>query len=211
MAVASNVAPSPATPPAATTVSTRATTAVDAAPTTPSVATTSQGPQDYIIQPEDVVQITVYQEADLTTRTRVSSEQEIILPLLGRVSVAGLSVAQLQERLTQLLGEDYLVNPQVQVFVEEYHPSKVFITGAVKTPGSYPLPTDKPTTVVEALTLAGGFTNAASANATRVIRSENGQERTILVKVADIMKKGDKSQDVVIKPNDIIFVPESFF
>ena len=165
--------------------------------------------EEYTIRPEDVLQITVYEEPDLTTKARVSRNGEIAFPILGRVQVVGLSVSQLQEKLTQLLGTDYLVHPQVQVFIETSR--SVFLTGEVSKPGSYTLSTERSTTVMEIITMAGGFTDQADLNGTRIIRTENGQRKTIRVRVADIIHKGDKSQDVQVRPDDIIFVPESFF
>lgn len=167
--------------------------------------------EEYRLQPEDVLHITVYEEPDLTTRVRVTGSGEINFPLLGRIAVTGLSVLEIQEKITGLLARDYLVNPQVQVFIETYHSRSVFVTGAVDKPGSYPLPTGKPTTLMEAVTLAGGFTEDAAVNSTRIIRIENGRETTVNVKANDIIKKGDKSKDVEVRPNDVVFVPESFF
>lgn len=183
----------------------------EAAPETAATPVASQTTEDYTIQSEDVLQITVYEEPDLTTKARVTSSGEITVPLLGRVAVQGLTIAEVQEKITKLLAEDYLVNPQVQVFIETYHPRNVFVTGSVNKPGSYPLPTEKPTTLMEAITMAGGFNEKAAIDQTRIIRIENGQEKTIVVRVNEIIKKGDKSKDVAVEPNDIIFVPESFF
>jgi polysaccharide export outer membrane protein len=165
----------------------------------------------YTIQPEDVLQITVYEEPDLTTRARVTSRGEVTFPLLGNVPVAGLMLEQVQDKLTRLLETDYLVNPQVQVFIESYRPLNVFVTGSVSRPGSYPIPTERPTTVMEAVAMAGGFSEEAAINKTRIIRIENGLEKTIEVRVNDIITRGDKAKDVVVYANDIIFVPESFF
>lgn len=181
---------------------------VASSPTTVSADSTIE---EYRVQPEDILQITVYEEPDLTTKVRVAGSGEINFPLLGRVRVAGLSVIEVQEKVTRLLAEDYLVNPQVQVFIESYHARNVFVTGSVNKPGSYPLPPGKPTTLMEAITMAGGFSKAAAVNGTRIIRIENGHETTINVKANDIMKKGDKAKDVEVRPNDVIFVPESFF
>lgn len=167
--------------------------------------------EEYRIQPEDILQITVFEEPDLTTKARVATNGEIHFPLVGSLYVAGLSVTKLQEQLTRLLAQDYLVNPQVQVFIESYHAREVFVTGSVNKPGAYPLPAGKVTTLMEAITLAGGFHERAAVNKTRIIRIENGQEKTINVKANDIIKKGDKSKDVEVRPNDVIFVPESFF
>lgn len=168
--------------------------------------------EEYTVQPEDVLQITVFEEPDLTTQARVTSSGEITFPLLGRVTVAGLAVPQVQEKLTTLLAEDYLVNPQVQVFLDtSLNPRRVFVTGAVTRPGSYTISAERLTTFMEAIAMAGGFSEEASVNGTRIIRIEHGRERTILVRANDIITKGDKSQDVALRPGDIIFVPESFF
>lgn len=167
--------------------------------------------EEYRIQSEDILQIGVFEEPNLSTKVRVTTSGEIHFPLLGRLQVAGLSVPELQEKMTRLLAQDYLVNPQVQVFIETYHAREVFVTGSVNKPGAYPLPAGKTTTLMEAIALAGGFHERAAVNRTRIIRIENGQEKTINVKANDIIKKGDKSKDAEVRPNDVIFVPESFF
>ncbi len=85
-----------------------------------------------------------------------------------------------------------------------------YIIGQVKEPGSHPI-TDREITLVEAISMAGGFTPIAARNRTRIIRVENGVEKIIEVRVDSITDAGKKIQDVLIQPNDIIFVPESFF
>ena len=186
-------------------------TVVPAAPGSGAGVENTRPPADYTIQPEDVLQVTVYEEPDLTTKARVTSSGEITLPLLGRVAVQSLTVAEIQEKITRLLSEDYLVNPQVQVFIETYHPRNVFVTGSVNKPGSYPIPTEKPITLMEMIAMAGGFDEKAAIDRTRIIRTQDGKQMTVQVRVSDIIKKGDKSKDVAVQSNDIIFVPESFF
>jgi polysaccharide export outer membrane protein len=85
-----------------------------------------------------------------------------------------------------------------------------YIMGQVNKPGSYPL-TDKEITLIEAIGMAGGFTPIAARNRTRIIRVEEGVEKIIHVKVDAITNAGKKIQDVIIQPNDVIVVPESFF
>jgi polysaccharide export outer membrane protein len=87
---------------------------------------------------------------------------------------------------------------------------RFYIIGQVKTPGSC-LYLDKNITLVEAISMAGGFTNIAARNRTRIVRVENGMEKIIEVKVDAITKAGKKGQDVRILPGDVIIVPESFF
>lgn len=164
---------------------------------------------DYRLQAEDILQITVYEEPTLTTEARVSARGDINFPLLGNIPAAGLTAAELQSQLTRLLEADYLVNPQVQVFIKTYHSRSVSITGSVNKPGSYEMPAGKPTSVMEAIAMAGGFTKAAAIGRIRIIRNQNGQTVTIDANAKDIIK-GDKSKDVEILPNDVIFVSESW-
>lgn len=101
----------------------------------------------------------------------------------------------------RLVDKDVLYVPAAEHF---------YIIGEVKKPGSYTIP-EREITLVEAIGMAGGFTRIASRNKTRIIRVEEGVEKIIQVKVDAIIKAGKKIQDVVIQPNDVIVVPESFF
>ncbi len=166
---------------------------------------------DYRLQPEDVLRITVYEQPDLDTTARISSTGEIAFPLLGKVKTAGLTVSELKDEIEKLLAKDYLVAPQVQVFIEQYHMKQVSVLGAVQKPGKYDMYTERETTILEAIAMAGGFSDVASVNGTRIIRKEDGEERTIPIRVTDITKKGMKEKDIPLKPGDIVFVPESFF
>ncbi|MBN1587257.1 MAG: polysaccharide export protein [Candidatus Omnitrophica bacterium] len=171
----------------------------------------AQNTEAYRVQPEDVLQITVYEHEDLQTKARVSTGGDIAFPLLDKVKVAGLTVGEIEDKLTRALEKDYLVQAQVQVFIEEYHVKQITVLGAVSNPGKYDMHTEKETTVLEAIAMAGGFTKVASLNGTRVIRTEGGVEQALPVRVTDITKKGMKEKDIPIQPGDIIFVPESFF
>lgn len=165
-------------------------------------------PIDYIIGPGDVLEISVYEEEDLCKTVRVSDTGMITYPLLGRVDVKQLTTAQVEERLTNLLAKDYLVNPQVNVFVKEY--SKFYVFGEVKQVGAYPL--YGKLTVLEAITMAGGFTEVAAKDRVRIKRViENGKINIITVDVDEMTKKDVKKNDIIVYPNDIIIVPESFF
>ena len=167
--------------------------------------------EEYHIETGDLLLITVYDQDDLTTKARVT-KGEITFPLIGTVKAEGLTIDQLKAEIEKQLEADYLVNPRVNIVVEEYQKRKFFVLGAVEKPGDIELPLNKPTTVIEAITMAGGFNKVADQNGTRVIRkSPDGKENTIKVKISDITQKGDKDKDVVLQPNDVVFVPESFF
>jgi len=167
--------------------------------------------EEYKVDTGDVLLITVYEQADLTTKVRVSSKGEITFPLIGTVNVKDLTVEEIEKKIMVSLKKDYLVDPQVNVFIEKYTEKKVFVMGFVNRPGEYELFKDRPTTVLEAITMAGGFKEGAAQNGTKVLRVDNGQELTIAIKVTDITKKGDKEKDIPVKPGDIVVVPESFF
>lgn len=167
--------------------------------------------QEYKVEPGDILLITVYEQPDLTTKVRVNSKGEITFPLLGIIKVSGRTVDEIEKKIRTLLEEDYLVDPQVNVFIEEYHPKKVFVMGFVNKPGEYELFKDRPTTVLEAITMAGGFREGSAPNGTKIIRVEDGEEITIPIKVTDITKRGNKDKDIPVKAGDIVVVPESFF
>ncbi len=178
-----------------------------------SKAASTDAPRDisgYKIGPENVLQIDVYygRDKELSRKVRVSSRGRITFPLLGDVEVSGLTVAELEKKLTELLDRDYLVNPQVSVFIEQY--STVSILGQVKEPGSFEI--KGKLTLIEAISLAGGFTKIAATNDVRIMRTmPDGTKSTIKVKANDIINKGREEDDVLLHPGDIITVPESFF
>jgi polysaccharide export outer membrane protein len=162
--------------------------------------------QDYLIGSDDVLKITVYREEDMDREVRVSSDGYISFPLLNRVKAEGLTVQKLERNLIMELTR-YLKNPQITVFIQEY--GTITVSGQVEKPGSYPLKGE--ISVIEAISIAGGFTKIAAQNAVKVMRLEGDKKNTILVRVADISKKGDKSKDIPLKRGDIVFVPESLF
>lgn len=166
---------------------------------------------EYKLQATDVIIITVHSQPDLTTKTRVTSDGHITFPLLGKVMVQGLTVQEVEQKLKMLLEKDYLVNAQVVVFIEEYRPRQVSVIGEVKTPGKYDMPVERNLTLMQAIAMAGGFTKHADITKTKVMRIEGADKKTILINVKDITERGDKDKDVTLSPEDMVFVPESFF
>ncbi|MBN2106020.1 MAG: polysaccharide biosynthesis/export family protein [Deltaproteobacteria bacterium] len=126
-----------------------------------------------------------------------AQEKQIVID----VDLQGILRGTDQYANLQLRDKDTLFIPTAESF---------YIIGQVNKPGPYPL-IDRELTLVEGIGIAGGFTNIAARNSTRIIRTENGQEKVLEVRVDDITKAGKKIRDVIIQPNDIIIVPESFF
>lgn len=162
--------------------------------------------QEYRLGSDDVVKITVYREEELEREVRVSREGYITFPLLGKVKVGNLTVSELENKLVEGL-KKYLKHPQVTAFIKEY--STITVSGQVKNPGSYPLKGGL--TVIEAISLAGGFTKIAARNKVKIMRVDGNRKKALIVKVAAISKKGDKLDDVPLKRGDIVHVPESLF
>ncbi|MCF6153716.1 MAG: hypothetical protein E3K36_00375 [Candidatus Brocadia sp.] len=169
---------------------------------------------DYHIRCKDILYIDVYNEPELSydqqkqKSLRVSTDGKISFPLIGDIEVAGLTPFQLERKLEELLGDGYLINPHVSVIVGSYHGS-VCVIGQVKSPGEIKLQ-DREITVVEAISMRGGFTDIASSNRTYIVRMENGEKKIIQVKVNKIIKN-KKGEAIVLKPDDTVVVPEAFF
>lgn len=165
---------------------------------------------DYKISGADLLEISVYQQPDLERKLRVSQNGTVSFPLVGIVKVGGLSVAGAEAALSKRL-QEFIIDPQVSIFIKEYGNKKVFVLGEVKTPGSYELPTESRLTVLEAISLAGGFTAIAATDRTKVIRTVEGKSQSFVVEVSAITKRGEKDKDLPLEPNDVIYVPQSFF
>ncbi len=157
--------------------------------------------------PGDVFEVRVYGEPELSGVYRVGPQGDIVFPLCRRVEVGGLSSNAAAERLRACLADGFIRNPQVSVIVKEYNSKKIFVFGEVQKPGTFVY--EDGMTVVQAVTLAGGFTKTASQNNTSVTRLVEGQEVKLKVAVKDIAL--GKMSNFVLKPGDIVFVPESMF
>jgi len=169
---------------------------VDAAP----AASTTLGPGD-------LIEVRVFEEADLSGPYRVAPGGTIDFPLCGKVEVQGLNTSATADMLRRCLGEKYLKHPQVTVLLREYNSKKIFVFGEVQKPGTFPYEEDM--SIIQAITMAGGFTKIASKNDIAVTRQVEGKETKIRVPVADIGTGREKN--FRLQPGDIVFVPESIF
>lgn len=185
-------------------------TAAPPAPTlSPASAVETQAasvPSGGTLGPGDMVEVRVFQEPDSSGVWRVSPEGTIDYPLCGKVELKGRTSSSAADALRQCLAR-YLRHPQVSVLIREYNSKKVFVFGEVQKPGTFPL--DGEMSIIQAITLAGGFTKLAAKNSTNVTRIIDGQERKIRVPVEDIGVGREKN--FLLQPGDIVFVPESFF
>jgi polysaccharide export outer membrane protein len=163
--------------------------------------------KDYRVGAGDVLSVAVYDNADLTTKVRVSSAGTIVMPLLGQVDVDGLTVNEITEKLTRKLSEGYLVNPQVNVFVEEFRSKKVVVLGNVKTPGLIEL--NGPTNFLELLSKSGGLDKDAGDTATIQRQGSKDSKEVIVIDLRALIERGDLSQNLQINDGDSVFISKS--
>ena len=161
----------------------------------------------YPIGTQNLLQIKIFGEAGVNQLYRVDEDGYIKHALAGRIKVGGLTVTEAEKLVEQRLDGDYIINPQVNIFVLEY--SHFSILGEVRRPGSYEI-TGR-ISVIRAISLAGGFTPIASQRGVQIIRKNaNGSESKIAVDAVKIME-GSLSNEQDLQADDVIVVPKSFF
>ncbi|MBU0731021.1 MAG: SLBB domain-containing protein [Proteobacteria bacterium] len=159
---------------------------------------------DYTVGQDDVLKISVYDHPDLQTTVRVNGSGQIQMPLIGYVDVGGLNISQVSNKLAGLLADDYIVNPQVNVFIEEYGSNKAVILGMVHKPGLYEL--SGSTTLLELISQAGGTTEGAG-NIVTIKRAGISDKTSILtINLEALMKNGDISQNIQINNKDNVYI-----
>lgn len=163
----------------------------------------------YRVGEGDVLKITVYDNPDLETVARINSDGTIHFPLIGQVKIDGMTVSQVTGKITHLLAQGYIVDPQVSVFVQEFRSRKVVIMGQVKTPGLYEL--SGPTNLLELISKAGGLTADAGNKVTIKRKTSNPKdpEQILTVDLKDLMENGVTSQDLGIQDGDNVFVSKA--
>ncbi|WP_425496019.1 polysaccharide biosynthesis/export family protein [Opitutus terrae] len=162
---------------------------------------------DYVLLPSDLLRVQIFQEEDLTREVRISQENTINLPLIGAITTKGKNVRQLQEEIRDLYDHDYVVNPQVNVFVLEYAKRSVNVIGSVTTPGVVLFPQEQGLTLLDAISRVGGFNRLADRRKVKLTRTIEGKVNTYIINADDIIE-GNTSANWPLVQDDVIFVPE---
>jgi polysaccharide export outer membrane protein len=155
------------------------------------------------IGPEDILDISVWKNPELSRTVPVRPDGKVSLPLVNDIQAAGLTPATLREQVTTRLS-DFIPAPEVSVVVREVHSRKVAVVGAVKTPGRFEL--KSPMTVLEVIALAQGFTDFASRDRIVVLR-QSGTTTTRLPFNYRKIAEGDTQENFFVRPGDIVVVP----
>jgi polysaccharide export outer membrane protein len=175
--------------------------------------------RDYKIGPEDLLEISVFEEEKLNKAVRVSSQGNISLPLLGVLRVQGLTANELEKEIRDLLAEKYLQDPHVSVFIKEYRSQRISVIGAVEKPSVFEVSGQK--AILDALAMAGGLKEDAGP-LLFLIRSpqieetrpegkdRNEQEaRAYVIDLEDLLVRGDLSLNLSLIHGDVINIPVS--
>jgi polysaccharide export outer membrane protein len=159
---------------------------------------------NYVIGPEDVIDVNVWKEPDVSRTVPVRPDGKISLPLLNDVQAAGLTPAQLGAQITASL-KKYVTDPQVTVIVTAINSQRIYILGEVTRPGAFPLLPG--TTVLRGLSSAGGFTQFAKMKGIYVLRLEDGKQTKYPFNYKDVVSGKRPEQDILLKAGDTIVVP----
>jgi polysaccharide export outer membrane protein len=160
----------------------------------------------YRIGPYDLLKIEVFQVEELSSEERVNDEGFVVMPLIGNVKVGGLTPREAEQAIANKLGESYLQNPQVNIFVAEYASQKVTVTGNVKKPGVFPLAGQ--TTLMQAIAMAGGLDEVANKDEIVVFRKQPTGKVNAYVVDMEAIEEG-RLTDPAIVGDDRIVVPKS--
>ena len=159
-------------------------------------------PSEYMLGPEDVVEISVYGHDDLRMEATVSPTGMVSYYLIGDIDAAGLTRFQLRDNIQKKLAT-YVKDPGVIVRISQYRSHKVFVLGQVKTPGVYRMRNDF--TLLEAISASGGITSDAYLGGAYVVRDR----KILLVNFFELIEKGNTEENIPLLSNDVIYIPNN--
>jgi polysaccharide export outer membrane protein len=158
-----------------------------------------------VLGPHDLLEIAVFDVEQFSRTVRVSDDGAITLPFLGRIEVGGMTRVGLEQRIAALLGEKWVQDPQVSVFVKEYNSRKISVSGAVKNPSTFELLGRK--TLLDVVSEAGGFTEDVGRLVYVVRHGPGGATERITIDLQGLVYRGDSAANLVIQPGDVIYAP----
>jgi len=161
-------------------------------------------PPDYVIGPDDVLQVLFWREKENSAEVVVRPDGMISLPMLNEIQAGGLTPEQLRDKVITE-ARRFIIEPEVSVIVKTINSRKVFITGQVAKPGAYPL--GAPTTVLQLIAMAGGLGDFAKQKSITIMRIENGKPVSYPFNYKDVTRGKSLKQNILLKPGDTVIVP----
>lgn len=159
----------------------------------------------YKVEPGDVLLVSVWKEEGLEQEVLVRPDGGISFPLAGNIQAQGKTLEQIEAIISQRLG-DYIADPVVTVAAKQLFGNKVYVIGKVNKPGEYPI--NRPTDVMQGLSMAGGMTPFSAVNDIVILRRHaDGQQQAFPFRYGDVEDGEELSQNIVLQPGDVIVVP----
>ena len=159
---------------------------------------------NYVIGAQDVLDVSVWKEPEVSRTVPVRPDGKISLPLLNDVQAAGMTPTQLAAQITDSL-KKYVANPQVTIIVTAINSQRIYLLGEVSRAGAYPLLPGM--TILQALSSGGGFTQFANTKKIYLMRVENGKQQKFPFNYKDVIAGKHSEQNVLLKAGDTIVVP----
>jgi polysaccharide biosynthesis/export protein len=163
--------------------------------------------QEYLIDREDVLYISVWQNADLSQEAIVRPDGMVSFPLVGDIQAEGLSISELDGLLTERLKE-FVKFPEVSISIKKMSGKKVIVLGEVLKPAVYSV--NAGSTILEVISMAGGFSKDAVSTSVVLIRGGFTKPHAERINLSRALAKGDLSRNIVMQAEDIVFVPRRF-
>ena len=173
-------------------------------PPAPPPAQEAPRPPDYVVGTEDVLGVVFWREPEMSGDVTVRPDGRITIPVIGELVAAGLTPEQLRQQITTAAAK-YISDVNVQVVVRTINSRKIFVTGRVTSPGTFPM--SGALTVMQAIALAGGLTEFANPKAITILRTEQGNAQTIPFNYQDVSRGKKLEQNILLRPGDTIVVP----
>jgi polysaccharide biosynthesis/export protein len=161
-------------------------------------------PPEYIIGADDVMKVDFWRDKDMSSEVTVRPDGKISLPLINEIQAAGLTPAQLRDRISEE-AKKYVEDPTVTVEVKAINSRRVYITGEVKKPGPYALTGSM--TVLQLISIAGGLGDYAKQDKITIVRAENGKQKAFGFNYKEVLNQRKLEQNIELKPGDTVAVP----
>ncbi len=167
-------------------------------------------PKKYTVGVDDILEVSVLQPDEILNEVTVSPDGYISFPYIGSIRVEGKTLPQIQKEIKTKLADGYMKYPVVYVVLKESNSRKFLVYGEVTKPGPYAM--DENTTVLKAISMAGGFTKFGSSSRVKILRPKKNKTGYEMIKI-DIKKvmTGNSNEDILLKNGDMVVVSEGIF
>jgi protein involved in polysaccharide export with SLBB domain len=164
-----------------------------------------EGREVYRLQRNDSISVTMFQEEGMSRSALVGKSGSISFPLIGSVDIVGLTVTELEQRLTELYKKDYFVDPKISVIITGYATKSVVVSGGVTNPGGVPYPDEGTISLAQAIAASGGITEMGDTNRITIVRKKGGSMVTTMNQAGEVeLLAGDTALVHMLPMNQVI-------